>query len=252
MIINDKYSGCFNITQTYSNEIFLALQIWQLQHVFCSEISAIKNPQLEFLAFSNEYAEAFHLSQEALGKKIKDIKIVSQAMCKEIETQELNIIATGKSEDHLFHFTYGKQYTSYIMRKWPLINPATNDIVGILILATKFDVLQSRRLFLNYMLRKVYKAQQASDMRLTEQQRQIVACLLLGFHSRKEIALLLSGITNTYHSEIRIRSELHTLYQQLNCNNIGELLNLIAVAEGMQLNIPGVIVPDGSLKIEKP
>ena len=59
---------------------------------------------------------------------------------------------------------------------------------------------------------------------LTTQQQQIVFCLCLGYHSRKEIALILSKARNEQVSARRVKSELNALYEKSECSTAGDLI----------------------------
>lgn len=244
MIVADKYKNC--ALDMLSNEKFLALQLWELKHVFYNEASAIKNAKLEFVGFSNQFAAEFHLDASALGRSLVDIANIDPRVSLEITEQEQDIINTGQLSDTVFNFTYNKSLTNYFIRKRPLINPATGDVVGIIIFAIKFDPLEQRKVVLNNFLRKILPRQTVNSEKLNEAQQQIVTCLLMGFHQRKEIASILSNITDKEFSETRIKNSLHTLYQKFSCNSPGELINLIAASGDIEFKLSGIKIPDGS------
>lgn len=221
MLIFNKYKPLPQTTQ--SNEEYLASQIWQLKHVFFNEMSAIKNSTLKYLAFSKPFAEAFKLDDSILDKSRPILSSIDQ----EIAQQEQQIIISQLRNDSIYQ-TEKPNIDMYLMRKRPLINPSTGDCVGISILAAKLDIAKERRVMLRHFFGKQVSAGSTlPDAEFTQQQQQIITCILLGFQQRKDIAKILENITDNTYDEIRIKNQLHTLYQKYNCNSLNELVDII-------------------------
>lgn len=221
MLIFNKYKPLPQTTQ--SNEEYLASQIWQLKHVFFNEMSAIKNSALEYLAFSKPFAEAFKLDNSILDKT----KPVLNLIDREIEQQEQQVIIDQIRNDSIYQ-SEKPNIDMYLMRKRPLTNPSTGDCVGILILAAKLDIAKERRVILRHFLGKqVHAGSTLPNAEFTQQQQQIITCILLGFQQRKDIAKILENMTNDNYDEIRIKNQLHTLYQKYNCTSLNELVDVV-------------------------
>lgn len=221
MFILNQYKSLPHNEQ--SNEEYLAVQIWQLKHVFFNEISAIKNVNLEYLAFSKPFAEAFKFDETLLDRPISALTMIEQ----EIIQQERQILIDKALHDSIYQFKPEPNIEMYLMRKRPLINPATGDCVGILILAAKLDMAKQRRIVLRYLLGKQINSDSVlAPAEFTEQQQQILSCMLLGFQQRKEIARILENTTDNGYNEIKIKNQLQALYQKYNCASLNELVDV--------------------------
>ena len=230
-----------------TNEEYFISQLWQLKHVFFNEAAAIKNSTLEYIAFTDQFASEFNLDENSLGSTLDTL---NKEVAEKIKHQELDIISQQKSQDTIYHFNQDGKLQTYIMRKKPLINPTTKDVLGIIIFAKRFDASVSRKLFVKQILGMHPVHQVLPDNDLSEQQQQIITCLLLGFHHRKEIASILANITDKSYSEARVKNELQTLYQKFKCNSPGELLNLIVTIGQAPIQFTGINIPEGSHTIK--
>ena len=162
-----------------------------------------------------------------------------------IYAQEEKLIKNHEFQDSIYLLRKGKDVIDYIMRKHPLINPATNTCVGILINTRRFVPGLFRRILLNKFMTIPKLQLNTSYPELSKQQQQIVFCLLLGFHSRKEIATLLSSISNSEYSETQIKNALQALYNKFECHTPGQLLDLITIGE-IPVELPAGILPTGN------
>lgn len=224
MLILDKYKSSNFISQ--SNEEFLITQVWNLKHIFFNEISAIKNMNLEYIAFSEPFAEAFQFNQGMLDKRLK----VNNKVDQEIIQQEQALLQSKVQHDTIYQFKHQQHIDTYIMRKRPLINPANNECVGLLILAAKADITFRRRLMLkHFMGGDVSHSSMLPQADLTKQQQEIITCLLLGFQQRKEIAIILESINGTRYNERGIKQRLEELYQKFDCTSLHELMDLVVI-----------------------
>lgn len=224
MLILNQYKSAPPTSKIQSNEEYLATQVWQLRSVFASEISAIKDAKLEYLAFSKPFAEAFKFDESFLDRPIS----ISNSIEREIIQQERQILVDRVMHDSLYQFKPEPNIEMYLMRKRPLINPATGDCVGISILAAKLDIAKQRRVVLKYFMgQQIASESVLSTPELTEQQQQIITCILLGFQQRKDIAKILENITEGAYDEVRIKNQLQALYQKYKCASLNELVNLV-------------------------
>ncbi len=224
MLIFDKYKSSNSTIQ--SNEEFLITQVWNLKHIFFNEISAIKNIKLEYLAFSEPFAEAFQFNQTMLDK----LHPTSNKVDKEVAQQEQKIMLSKVQHDSIYQFKQQKNIDTYIIRKRPLVNPASNECVGVLILAAKADITFRRRLMLKHFIGgDVSPSSMLPQADLTKQQQEIITCLLLGFQQRKEIAAILESINGIRYNERGIKQRLEELYQKFNCTSLHELMDLVVI-----------------------
>ncbi len=250
MLTIDKYNQILNNIKPYTNQEYLELQVWFFKNAFYTEAAAIKDTSLRFVAFSNAFGEAFNLNYSCLGKRLKDVININQSVCEKIEENEKKIIEKQKSQDSIFHVNVDKQHFSYLVRKRPLINPATSKTVGLIDFSIKFDVIKVRRLLTKNSKYKAYSNVTMNQEYFSEQQQQIITCLLLGFHKRKEIADILEKITNNEVSENQVKYLLNTLYDKYKCDSTGDLIDLISINENLAHNVTGVVLPDNMYTIE--
>ena len=87
--------------------------------------------------------------------------------------------------------------------------------------------------------------QKVQNASLSEQQKQIVFCMMLGYHSRKDISKTLSELTGEHYSEVRIRNSLQKIYDKFECNSSARLINLICVNQ-LDVKVPVKTIDDGS------
>lgn len=247
MFIATEYQNDVNSVPELTDHQFMARQIWQLRHIYTNELTSIKNTRHEFVAFTQKFAEEFGATTEMLGKTAETLTGMSQKDYTEIHAQEEIIYKTLAFQDSIYLLKRGKDIINYVLRKHPLINPSTNNCVGILINTSRVMPGIFRKLMLNKFLpNRMTPTIQSNE--LSEHQRQIAFCLLLGFHSRKEIAALLSNMTNTEYSETRIKNSLQALYNKFDCNTPGQLLNLISQGQ-INVELPAEILDTGSFPI---
>ena len=244
MIIHDAYKDALKNTAIFSDKEFLITQIWSLKHVYCNECAAIKNVNLALISYTNQFASSFNLTEESLGHTFKYQSSISPEVLDEIEMQELSIIANKQFKSTIFNYTNSGIYKNYLMYKRPLINPSTNNVVGILIFSVIFDPMIVRKFVNKFILPKPKAIQHTYNVQLTEQQHFIITCLLLGFHSRKEIASILGNATNKIYSEDQIKDVLRVLYRKLNCENTNDIVNLISSLDKISLDVTGDILRD--------
>lgn len=250
MFIAKDYQNEVNVLPDLTDHEFMVRQIWQLRHVYINEITSIKNTDHEFVAFTQKFAEEFGATAESLGKTAETLTGMSQDDYAEIHEQEEIICKTLEFQDSIYLLKKNKDIINYVLRKHPLVNPATNNCVGILINTSKVMPGIFRKLMLNKFLpfNKVLPTIKSNE--LSEHQRQIAFCLLFGFHSRKEIAALLSNMTNTEYNETRIKNSLQALYNKFDCNTPGQLVNLISMGQ-INLELPAEILTTGNFPLDQ-
>lgn len=147
MFITNKYSQLIKSIDSYTDEEYLQLD--ELNQLFFREASAIKNTQLEYIAFSNTFATEFNFNSNQLGKKQENLPNQNQKLIQDTTRQESAIIISKKPQNTLLNTKINNQNNCYFVRKFPLVNPATNNCVGLLIFPTKIDILNFRKLISN-------------------------------------------------------------------------------------------------------
>lgn len=229
--------------QMMTNEEFLRFQISQFQQLFHGELVAIKNIDLKYIAFSNSFAAEFNLNESHLGTYGgDDIDETAKSM---IFNQEQQIINSLGYQDSSYFYKKDNSFKMCGMRKRQLTNPFTGDPVGLAIVASKFDPGFMRKVFMRKLFPRPVKLEPSFNVNLTNHQQQIAFCLLIGFHSRKEIAQILHAEVNPDISENKIKHSLRMLYHKFECNSTSQVLNLIA-HNIIDPSLPMDLLPNGT------
>lgn len=228
---------------TMTNDEYLCFQITQLQRLFVGELLAIKDISLRYIAFSEEFAAEFGLNDSHLGTYGDDN--VDQATIDMILAQEQQIIHEYGYQDSSYFYRKNNSLKICGIRKRQLINPFTGDLVGLAIVASKFDPGFIRKVFIRKLFPRVVKFKPETNVSLTDHQQHVAFCLLAGFHSRREIAQILHGSINQEAYENKIKHSLQMLYNKFECNSTSQLLNLIA-NNVIEVSLPIDLLPNGT------
>ena len=108
-----------------------------------------------------------------------------------------------------------------------MVNPVTHDGVGLLIIMIKIDIFNVRKILSTRILNRTQNSSIIVNKQFCEKESPITACLLLGFHKRKDIAQILEKSTQNDVSDIHARNSLQKRYERFNCNSTIELIELI-------------------------
>lgn len=229
-------------TQEQSDEKYLLNQLWLLKHVFYDEIAAVLNADLQYLGISNKFANVFNCNNEILGHKFSiytDNKLIS-----DLDKSEQRIIKEKIAHDSVYQIKQGNEVKLYLIRKRPIVNPATSNCIGMFIFVALLNLATHSNIIYRIVSSQHYRNQLVPSEELSDEQHQIIACLLMGFHQRKEIASILQNVTNKEYSERQIKYFLSKLYQKYNCSSITELISLIINSQENDLKLPAFNSPD--------
>ncbi|MBP9742630.1 MAG: hypothetical protein KBD37_04650 [Burkholderiales bacterium] len=240
-----KFTHLIEELPSLSDDQFLAWQILQLDFIFKHEIAAIKNISGEFLAFTQFFATEFNVTPDLLGKTGKFISPDFDVQIYEhVDVQEKFVINKLKPQRSLCIFRKNNIIMIYDMYKRPLVNPATNNVLGVHVIISKYIPNAIRQII----DKKLFKSHQYSinlaNCTLSHLQNQIIFCLLLGYTTRKEITNILIYLTGTECSENRVKNALQALYEKFECNTPGQLIDLV-ISRQININIPAEIFPAG-------
>lgn len=241
MLIHEDYDLPQN-NDFLSDEEYLLNQLWLLKHIFYNEIAAVVNTRLEYLGISNQFSEIFNCGSEILGRKFSIYNNSDLAL--KIEESECKIIQEKVFHESVYQIKQGNEIRLYYIRKRPIINPGTNNCVGIFISAALLNLAQHSNIIHRVMSGRQDKVDVVFKEELSEEQHQIIACLLMGFHQRKEIAYILQNLTSKEYSDRQIKYFLTKLYQKYNCSSITELIELIINSSENDLRLPALNIPE--------
>jgi hypothetical protein len=229
----------------------MAQQIWALQHTFKDELAAIKNNKCEFIAFTEPLAKEFSFTSELLGKTAARISFLFEntKVYSSINNQEQKIIADGISTEALWFNKHNGLISIYTVYKKPLINPYTNDIVGIFINTVRFvpnllRIILHEQILLGGKSNAESMQHELMNLELTPLQQQLIFCILIGFTARKDITSILNHLTGEKYNEIKIKNTLQALYIKFNCSTTIQLIELIIKSQ-IKLNLPETLLKSG-------
>ncbi len=242
MYIWDQYQDNVRLPHNLSDEEFLALYILQLKHLFRYEISAIKNLDLEYIAMSDAYIREFELANSLVVQDDLITVTNSILLSPEIFEQERAIIENQELQDSFFIFkkSNSKSLSNYVVRKRSIINPSTNNPLGIAIVMARCAAGFMRKEYIKQIFGLSRNRFKFDSYKLTDAEQQIAFCLYLGYHSRKEIAGILSSISDSTFNETRIKNIFKALYEKFECNTPGQIIQLLTKFE-VDINIPPFI-----------
>lgn len=232
MLIHPDYVQIVN-RKKFDDSEFLALHIWQIMNYPPDEMALIKNHYCEFLAITDKMAEEFNLTDDILGKTFKAALNVPTEIRDEVVHQEQHLIKTISRQTSFYFYRNQDGITkSYMVRKRALVNPDSCNVVGIIVNTEPASPNLMRR-FLITQDNLPKKISTPDGSNLTLLQKQIVLCLLTGINSRKEIAQLLSRLTDNEISDIKIKNSLQNLYKEFNCNTVQQLTDSLLNSHSM-------------------
>lgn len=245
MFILNNYKDEITKLPKLTDSEYMTLQISELTNLFHNQIAAIKNNQHEFVAFTNQFAKEFNADNNLLGKAASHLPNMSHNNYTEIYKQEEIIINNHEFQDSMYLLKKDNKVINYVIRKTPLVNPTTNNCVGILINTRRFVPDLFRRVMLSKFVSLPKYKKTLATPEMSEQQQQVAFCLLLGFHSRKEIVTILSTLSKSEYNETMIKNSLQALYNKFECHTPGQLLDLISIGQ-IPVELPASIVLTGN------
>lgn len=248
MIIAPEYTPEISLQAGLSNQEFLRHVICYAQHIFVDEMMFIKNERCEFVALSNKAALEFSLGCEILGKTFHAADGIQKTIQDNIHAHELQLLNDRKMQTSFYFYTKNGKTCNYSVKKRAIVNPETNDVVGILINSEKVVPNAHRKFILQQFFDSVKPTFNPVDFELTSLQKQIIFCLLIGISNRKEIALTLKNITGQHITENQVKNSLQTLYHEFKCSSVSQLVNLILM-EQIPFEIPANTLPLGNYLI---
>lgn len=245
MLIASEYLKLYKSHTKLSNDEYLVHHIWYIENLFTNELALLKNHKCEFIAFTKAMSMEFNLGTETLGKTFNTVTTIPEEVRNEIYKQELKLLQEKKAQTSLYFYKKNDIIYNYIVKKRPIINPATNDAVGILVNTEPVIPNVHRKFILKEFLGLSNNVMRTTKPNLLPIQKQVLFCLILGISSRKEIADTLSTITNNYITENQIKNALQNLYNIFNCSNSSQLVAL-ALNNQIPFELPELTIPVGN------
>ena len=223
-----------------------------------NKIFIVKDPSSVYAAVSPIFAQMIGCSIEtALNKKDEEIPYRNVAeLAETFYSQDREVIQTKTAKHILDVIHYNNGLAVLKVVKEPIINPATNNVLGIFYSATEFKVNTVLSTILTLHGSKFGQNHSGIDIspinlnttNLTELEFDILYCICLGINTTGAINKLLSCIYNISLHDANIDEAFYGLYEKLSCNNHLQLLEF-AIANKLHLKIPRKILPFGSFDL---
>lgn len=248
MFILKDYLERPEITEALDDEAFFCRYLWLLNHSFLDEMLLLKNNKCEFIAFTKRMADEFNLSTQLLGKTFNAADDVTDEVKLEILKQEQLLLKNQTPQNSFYFYRKDNQINNYFVRKRPLINSATKNSVGIMVVTTKIQPNMQRRFIMKEFLGFSEQILSSSKPNLGTLHQQILFCLLLGINNRKEIANTLTKIVGKEISENQIKNALQALYKEFDCSSYSQLVTLTLNGQ-IPFHIPENTIPPGNYLI---
>jgi hypothetical protein len=224
-----------------------------------NKICIIKDPNSVYAAVSPVFANMIGCSIEtALNKKDEEIPYRNVAeLAETFYKQDREVIKSKTSKHMLDVINYNTGLAILKVVKKPIINPATDNVLGVFYSATEFKVntvlstilsLYGSRFGQDHSGIDISPSEVLNNSNLSELEFDILYCICLGINTTGSITQLLSCIYNSVIDDTQIDKVFKSLYEKLSCSNHLQLLE-IAIANKLHLKLPRKLLPFGSFDL---
>ena len=212
-------------------------------------------------------ANSMHLMMTPVSAKIHGFKNIDeviettdyQSHCKAIAkvadtlcNQDRQVKETRSIKTILDIHEFATGLFTFKTTKSPVINPLTNNILGILWHSSNLEIDVPLKTILDIhgvrfgRYSSIDIANNPGKFELTDIERHVLFCVCLGISHRKDVANFLTVVyKHIINAETTIHDAFRRLYRKLNCNTPMQLLEF-AVYNDLHLQIPQVFLPNGS------
>lgn len=235
----------------YTDEEYMTQTVRAMYRSYSNNsLCAIKDTNSIYLAASKSFVKTVGMTQEnIIGKTELDFSSQVKNHYKEFYAQDRLVETQRQKLKFLDIHRYENGIAAYITRKLPIINPATNNVLGTYLV---FSALKPN--ITNKAIKDIHKFNDLSkvkslnglaDINFSPREAEIIFCISMGITERKKIALFLSALHGkSIKHDATIKSTLKSIYNKIpNINTISDLSNCI---EQHNLNCQ---IPQSMLKI---
>ena len=251
----EKYKRLITKAQEpLSDAAYLDKYIEDMYRFKPDEIWAVKDPNSIIVGVSLICAQihGFKNIEQGIGKTQYDIR------CKVVEYADALINQDRYTEQikqqvktlDVHDYCGGPAAIQSI--RYPIINPATNNTLGVLSHGKNLEMNIALKTILDLHGQKfdksasIYLTNNKKQFDLTNIERDVLFCICLGINNRKDIANFLAmAYQQDFSAETTIHDAFRRLYRKLNCNTPMQLLEF-AVYNDLNLQIPQAFLPTGS------
>lgn len=214
-----------------SDELFFKNTISSFYYSYSHmEIAFIKNTTSHYVAVSSQFAALRGLEpHELIGKLDFEIPDKISEFAQIFYQQDREVEASRKKRRFLDVHYYADGLGIYVFRKAPIINPSTNNALGIYCVASKFKGKSSMSV-VQLLAKEPVNRQCNLDIcmgALTRREQEVLFCVANGLTDRKLIARFLSAIHGKeIGADATIKNILKSLYNKIPCGStISSLAN---------------------------
>ena len=245
-------------TPMIADEEYLEQYIMHVYRFKYNQICSIKNTDLAYIAITPSFANmlGFDNAEHAIGAKDENVPCKVSDMAQTLYTWDHEVLQsrTTKQTINVLNFHTGLAILKCI--KEPIINPATDNLLGISNHYTRFNVNATLEAIFNihnspFGQNSISSKDNNNTLSFTSMEVEILFCTCLGLTNKKEIAKFLSIV---HKKEVRADTTVHDafkrLYKKLSCNNQVQLLES-AVAYNLHLAVPQTLLPYGSFLVSQ-
>lgn len=224
---------------------FLEEFVLAFYEIFANEMASIKNNQSQYIATTTGFANLIGVSvQDIISKTDAEIPSKFSKYAELFYEYDRAVERLKKSMSFLDINEYANSTCAYVFNKKPVINPHTNNVLGVLYYVQQYKVTN----LLN-MLRKMHNPKSktyhvGSPIKLGTKQSEVLFCILLGVKGDKVIANFINEIKGSGYTQQTVSNAIKELYKKFDTNDRYSLLQQ-AIAQNFHLQIPKSLVKYG-------
>lgn len=235
----------------YTDHEYMAQTVSAMYRSYSNNyLCAIKNNNSVYLAASESFVKSVGMTQEnIIGKTELDFKCSIKNYHQIFYNQDRLVEKVRQKLRFLDIHPYKNGTLAYITRKAPIINPATNNVLGVYLISSTLKPNMTNKIIKDIhqfnILEDYNHLIYLSDVKFSPREVEIMFCISIGIVERKKIALFLSEIHGkSIKHDATVKSSLKAIYNKIpNINSISDLSNYIE-----RNNLNGQI-PPSMLKI---
>ena len=227
--------------------------------IYSNKIGAIKDINSNFIMATNGFAELVGLKSISAIINLTDQQLPGSLSkyAKEFKRQDELIVKQRLPQSFIEIQEFGTGIGVYRSTKSPIINPKTNNVIGILLSVEPFQVTSMMDIMLEMHTKKRNSTQQSNantfvynktNISLGPKQAEILFCLSLGIKEDKYIAEFIRKVLNVEYDIVNIKSNLKVLMSKFNVYSRDQLLEKI-VSQKLHTLLPLHFLKFGSYYI---
>lgn len=230
---------------------FLEEFVLAFYEIFFNEMASIKNNKSQYIATTTSFANLIGVAvQDIILKTDAEIPSKFSKYADLFYEYDRAVEQLKKPISFLDINEYFNSIGAYVFHKKPVINPHTNNVLGVLYYVEQYKVTN----LLN-MLRKMHNPKSKIDhvgrpVKLGTKQSEVLFCILLGIKGDKVIAHFINEIKGSCYTQQTVSNAVKELYKKFDTNDRYSLLQQ-AIAQNFHLQIPISLVKYGRYVLER-